>query len=176
MIPSFEELASRLSGKKIFSVLDLKDGYWQVGLGEQTSRLCTFSTPFGCYKFLRLPFGIKVAPELFQKFNEKNFEGISGVSVYIDDVLIAADNIDEHNNIMKKVIKRAISLNIKFNASKLQYCVNKVKYLGHIIYENGIECDPDRVIAINKIEQPKNKKDLQKLLGLVNYVRKYIPN
>lgn len=175
-IPTFDEIAEKLNGKKIFSVLDLKEGYWQVKLSENASRLCTFSTPFGCYRFLRMPFGISIAPEIFQKNNERNFEGISGVIIYFDDVMIAAETLEEHDEILKQVMERARSLNIKFNKEKLQYRLRKVNYLGQMVSANGISCDPDRVKAIQKIEKPQDKKDLKKLLGVINFMREYIPN
>lgn len=79
VIPSFQELSEKLNNKNIFTVLYLKEGYWQVELSDASSKICSFSTPFGCYKFQRLPFGIKIAPEVFQRYNEKNFENIPGV-------------------------------------------------------------------------------------------------
>ena len=133
-------------------------------------------TPFGCYKFLRLPFGIKIAPEVFQKYNEINFADIPGVLIYIDDVLISASTIEEHDKILQQVMDRAKQLNIKFNLQKFQYRVTEVKYLGQIISEKGIQCDPDRVLGIQKIGSPNDKKGLQKILGLINYVRNFIPN
>lgn len=175
-IPSFDEISEKLTGKKIFSVLDLKEGYWQVQLSEAASKLCTFSTPFGCYRFLRLPFGLSIAPEVFQKYNERNFQGIPGVVIYFDDVLIAAETKDEHDRILAEVVNRARHLNIRFNKEKFQFCSKKVNYLGQVVSEKGISCDPDRVRAINNLTPPRDKKDLQKLLGVVNYVREYVPN
>lgn len=86
MIPKFEDISSQLTGKRYFSVLDIKEGFYQIRLDEISSRLCTFNTTFGCYRFLRMPFGIKVAPEAFQKYNEKNFQEIQGKTIYIDDI------------------------------------------------------------------------------------------
>lgn len=176
LIPSFDEVCAKLAGKKWFSVLDLKDGYWQIKLSEKASHLCTFSTPFGNYRFLRLPFGLKVAAQLFQKFNDMNFRDLAGVTVYIDDILIAADTQDEHDAILHRVIERAKQKNVKFNKEKFQFCLPSVKYLGHIMSANGITVDPERIEAIQHLGAPNNKTDLQKLMGLVNYVRSFVPN
>lgn len=73
-------------------------------------------------------------------------------------------------------MQRARNINIKFNMKKFQYRINSVKFLGHVISETGISCDPNRMKAILELENPKTKKDLQKLLGMVNYIRGYLPN
>ena len=108
-IPTIQEIASDLAGKKVF----LKDGYWQVELDEQSSLLCTFNTPFGRYRFTRMPFGLKSASEIFQKKNEAAFEGIDGIHIVADDIIIAADDLEEHNTILHKVMQRAPDRNIK---------------------------------------------------------------
>lgn len=121
-----------------------------------------------------MPYGIKIGPEVFQKYNERNFEDIPNVVVFIDDILIAADTIDEHDRILKKVLERTRKLNIKFNIDKIQYKVTEVKYLGKIISCEGIRSDPERIKAITQIDNPKTKKDLQKLLGMINYIQDYV--
>lgn len=176
LIPTYEEIVSKLTNKRVFSVLDLSDGFYNIKLTEASSDLCTFSTPFGCYKFLRLPFGISVAPEIFQKYNEKTFGDISGVIIYCDDLLIAASSEEEHDNILKQVFERAKKCNVKFNQNKFQYKLREVKYFGHVFSQDGIKVDTDRVDAIINIKSPKNKKELQIFLGMVNYLRKFVPN
>ncbi|GBM72932.1 Uncharacterized protein K02A2.6 [Araneus ventricosus] len=149
LIPKIEELVPKLTNKKVFSVLDLKDGFFQIELDDKSSDLCTFSSPFGCYKFLRLPMGLSCAPEIFQKRNEANFSDISGVLVYFDDLLIAGDTIEQHDEILGKVIKRAQELNIEFNQNKIQLKVPEVKYLEYIFSSEGMKPDPDYVQSYN---------------------------
>ena len=98
-IPTMQDIASEFHGKKVFSTLDLKDGYWQIQLDEESSLLCTFNTPFGRYKFTRMPFGIKSASEVFQKQNDAAFANIPGLHIVADDLIIAAENTqsDEHD-------------------------------------------------------------------------------
>lgn len=84
-IPRSEEINAKLAGKKFFTVLDCKEGFYHIVLDEASSKLCTFNTVFGCYRFLRLPFGLSVAPQLFQKLNTKSFSNIEGLIIYIDD-------------------------------------------------------------------------------------------
>lgn len=176
VIPTLDDLTSKLAGREFFTVLDLKEGFWQVELDDQSSKICSFSTPFGCYRFLRLPYGINVSAEVFQKLNTKYFGDIEGVHIYIDDILIAGKTLDEHDQILEKVIKRAKEINVKFNSEKLQYRVNSVKYIGHIFSKLGVSVDDSRINAIINYEIPKNKKDLQRYLGMINYLRNFIPN
>ena len=119
-IPTLQEIITEFAGKTVFSTLDLKDGYWQIQLDEASSRLCTFSTPFGRYRFTRMPFGIKSASEVFQKKNEAAFSGIPGVHIVADDIIIAANSNQEHDHILTQVLQRAKDCNIVFNLDKLQ--------------------------------------------------------
>jgi len=96
-IPTLEQIKLNLSNKNIFTVLDLKDGFYHCELDDESQQLCCFSTPFGCYKFLRLPFGLSAAPEKFQQITTKYFGNIENVNVYFDDILIAGETIEEHD-------------------------------------------------------------------------------
>ena len=107
-IPTIQEIASEFAGMKVFSTLDLKDGYWQVELDNESSLLCTFNMPYGRYRFTRMPFGLKSVSEVFQKRNETAFEGIKGIHIVADDIIIAARTIKEHDQILHAVLKRAV--------------------------------------------------------------------
>lgn len=96
-LPRREEIEAELAGAIVFSKLDANCGFHQVPLDEETSKICTFSTPFGRYRFLRLPFGIASAPEVFQKAMSEVFEGLPGTRVYIDDVLVWGTSKEQHD-------------------------------------------------------------------------------
>lgn len=131
-IPTAEDIASRLSGKKVFSIVDEKDGFWQVRLDNESSYLCTFNNPFGPYRFKRMPFGISSAPEVFHEKNEDSFGDINSGEVIFDDIIIAASDDHEHDEIMRKLLQRAREANVKFNPVKPQYKVSEVKYMGNM--------------------------------------------
>ena len=114
---------------KIFTVIDMKDGYWHVKLSEDSSYLCTFHTPLGRKRFLRMPFGISSASEVMQKRNEEAFADIQGVNVIADDLVIVATNGIEHDAIMHHVLQRARRENVVFNAGKIQLKVTTVTYM-----------------------------------------------
>jgi hypothetical protein len=96
-LPTVEEITCRLSEAKYFTVLDASSGFWQLKLDEASTRLCTFNTPFGRYRFLRLPFGINSAPEVFHRTVRQLFEGIEGVETYIDDLLVWGEIKELHD-------------------------------------------------------------------------------
>lgn len=175
-LPTFEEISSKFSGAKLFTVLDANKGFWQLPLTQKSSKLTTFITPFGRYRFKRLPFGIKIAPEVFHKTFCRVFEDIKNVFIYIDDLIIIAKSKKEHDDIFRKVLDRALSIGIKFNKQKSQIAVNEVKFLGHIFSEKGIQIDKNKIKAIENMEEPKNKKDLERFLGMMTYVQKFVPN
>lgn len=175
-IPTAEDIASRLSGKKVFSIVDEKDGFWQVCLDDESSHLCTFNTPYGRYRFKRMPFGISSAPEVFQKKNESIFGDIDGVEVIFDDIIIAAKDEFEHDTLMRKLLLRAREAKVKFNPAKLQYKVSEVKYMGNIVSESGLKPDVEKVRAIVQMPLPQNREELRRFLGMVNYFSQFIPN
>lgn len=175
-IPTFEDVATQVHDMKYFTVLDLKDGFWHVKLNKESSKLCTFATPFGSYRFLRMPFGIKTAPSAFQKMNYENFGDIKNVTIYIDDILIMGRDKREHDETLMKVLERARERGVRFNANKIQLATQEVKYLGHIFKLNEIKPDPERLLAIEHMGPPKNKTDLQTFLGVVNFLQPFIQN
>ena len=175
-IPTMQDIASEFHGKKVFSTLDLKDGYWQIQLDEESSLLCTFNTPFGHYRFTRMPFGIKSASEVFQKQNEAAFANIPGLHIVADDLIIAAENTDEHDKILHQVLQRAEERNIKLNSDKLQLRMSEVKYLGTIVTPDGIRPDPTKVEAIMGMPTPTDKAGVRRLLGMINFLAAHIPD
>ena len=118
-IPTPVDVQSRLSGMRVFTVIDMQDAYWHVKLSPVSSYLCTFHTPWGRKRFLRMPFGISSASEVVQKRNEEAFGDIHGVHVIVDDLIISAKDETEHDAIVSKVCERARQQNVKFNANKI---------------------------------------------------------
>ncbi|XP_020892402.1 uncharacterized protein K02A2.6 [Exaiptasia diaphana] len=154
--PTAEEISSRLSGMELFTVIDMTSCYWHKKLDEASSYLCTFNTPFGRYKFNRMPFGICSASDVAQKMVDDNFSDIPGVLAVYDDIIIAAKDGEEHDKTLIKVLNRARERNIRFNKEKMQLRVKEVKYLGNIISANGFSPDPEKIEAI--LDMPKATK------------------
>lgn len=175
-IPTLDQITANLHGKSLFTILDEKDGYHQVELDTESSYLCTFQTPFGRYRYQRMPFGISSASEVFQRKNMQMFGDIEGVYMIADDMIIAGKDEIEHDQILKKVMDRANDKNVKFNPDKLQFKVKEVKYMGGIIGSDGLKADPEKIRAINDMPVPEDKKGIERLLGTINFLSPFIPN
>lgn len=176
LIPKIEDIMSNLTNKKVFTVLDLRNGFWQMELDRQSSDLTTFMTPFGRYKWNRVPFGINSAPEMFQKKMVQIFGDIPGVEVYFDDLTISGKDFEEHDRTLRLVMERASKYNIRFNDSKIQYRCSEIRLMGHIISDGTIRPDNKYIRAITDIQTPTNKTEVMRLLGLFKYLARFIPN
>lgn len=175
-LPTLEEITVNLKGAKYFSTLDAKQGFWQVQLNKESTDLCTFNTVFGRYKFLRMPYGISSASEIFHKKLYEHFDDIEGVTLFVDDLLIYAETKEKHDFILKRVLQRCREINIKLNKNKCKIGLSEIEYLGHKITKNGIYPDDSHLTAIKNMPRPTNKKDIERFLGRITYVGNFIPN
>ncbi|XP_030031283.2 uncharacterized protein K02A2.6 [Manduca sexta] len=176
MIPTLEEITSKLSGSTVFSTLDANKAFFMLKLSNDSKEFTTFITPYGRYYYNRLPFGLSSSPEVFHRVYKNIFKDIEGVEIYIDDVLIHARNEETHDKILEKVLKRAKESGIKFNIKKCQFKQKEVKYLGHILSSEGVKIDKNRVKAITEMREPKDQKELHRFLGMITYISRFIPN
>ena len=170
------DMQAQLSGKNVFTVVDMKDGYWHIKLSDESSYFCTFNTSWGRKRFLRMPFGISSASEIMQKRNEETLGDIQRVHVIADDLIIAATDDQEHDIIMDRVLQRARDKGVKFNSDKIQFKISEVEYMGNIVSSEGLKPDPKKIEAIINMKRPTDVTSLQRLLGMVKYLAQYIPN
>lgn len=175
-IPKINELMAEVCGMEIFTVLDLKKGFWQLVLDDASSDLTTFMTPIGRFKFRRMPFGISMAPEQFQRKMFQMFGDIKGILIYFDDLCVYAKTEAEHDAILDRVLKRAIENGITFNPAKVQYRQKSIKLMGRIVEGGTIRPAEDYLAALSKMPVPKDKPAVHRLLGLFRYLSPFIPN
>jgi len=175
-VPTLEDVTSNLSGAKYFSVLDARSGYWQIKLSDQSSRLTTFNTPFGRYRYLRMPFGVNSAQDVFQRRVDETYEGLPRVTGISDDVLVAGASKSEHLQTLRATFQRAREMGQRYNLDKCRFNVPEVAYYGHVISSDGIKPDPRKLTAISEMAAPSNKAELQTILGMANYLTKFAPN
>ncbi|KMQ85932.1 hypothetical protein RF55_15252 [Lasius niger] len=177
--PIVEECLSKLSNKKIFSLLDLRDGFHQIKIHENSTKYFSFATPDGQFEFTRLPFGYCEAPAEFQKRLIQILNPLirqDKVIVYIDDVLIASETVEENIGILKEVLQILKKYNFELNYQKCKFLRKKIQFLGYVITAEGITLSPRHTEAVQNYKFPKDKLQLQRFLGLANYFRKFIKN
>ena len=174
--PTLDDITPKLKDAKYFTILDARSGYWNIRLDEESSYFTTFNSPFGRYKFNRLPFGLVCAQDIFQKKIDETFGDLPGVTGIADDIVIYGNSAERHDEVLKSVLNRARERGLKFNPDKMVVKTQQIKFFGNIIGCDGMKADPAKISAIQQMEQPKNLKELQTFLGMVNYLSRYAPN
>ena len=172
---TIEEVTANMPRAKVFSILDAKNGFWHIPLSEQSKKLTCFNTPFGRYVFNRMPYGINSGSEVFQRSMEELFAGYP-CEVIVDDMLIWGKDIEEHDGKLERVLKRASQINLKLNVAKCKFRVKQVTYVGHVLSEDGTHPDPAKIKAIINMPTPTEKQELQRFLGMINYISKFVEN
>ena len=175
-LPLVEDITASCAGATLFSTLDAEKAFYQIQLDEESSRLLTFNTPFGRYRYLRMPMGIKSAPEVYQRRMEQVFEGLPGVKVIMDDIITHGCNKEEHDTQLRAVLQRARDNNLRLKKSKCHIGQEEVKFHGHIFTKDGLKTDPEKVRAVVEMPRPTDQAGVKRLLGMVNYVSKFIAN
>lgn len=176
MLPSVDESVAELGDARVFSRLDCASGFWQVELSEKSQEVTTFITPFGRFKYRRLPFGITSGPEVFQEKLLEKLRNRKGVRIHADDFLVTGRTVEEHNKNLTEVLQRMADEGITLNPKKCAIGSTETKYLGYIISSEGIKPDPENIRAITEYPKPKNVTDVRQFLGMINYITKFLPN
>ena len=170
---TIEEIIAEMPNAKVFTVLDATSGFWQVELDNESSLL---NTPFGRYRYTRLPFGIKSAPEVFQRYMSQMLERITGADAIVDDILVWGSTVEEHDKRLRQVLERAQAYNLRLNKKNCQLRKNEVAYVGHMITKDGLKPDPEKVRAVVEMKPPQSLKALRTFLGFIQYLGKFLPN
>ena len=175
-LPAVEQVLAQLAEASVFSKLDANSGFWQIPLSAKSAPLTTFITPFGRFCFHRLPFGITSAPEHFQRRMSEILEGLEGVVCMLDDTLIYGKTQEEHDHRLQVALQRLKAAGVTLNQQKCLFSVSEITFLGQVISKHGIQPDPSKIEAINRMEAPTDVAGARRLLGTVNQLGKFIPN
>jgi ribonuclease HI len=179
-MPIADMLINDASGNKVISFLDGNAGYNQIFMAEEDAFKTAFRCPgfVGLFEWTVMTFGLKNAGATYQRAMNLIFHDLLGVilEVYIDDIVVKSDANKSHLADLRLAFERMRKYGLKMNPLKCAFGVSAGKFLGFIIHQHGIEIDPQKIEAIQKIEAPKCKKDMQKFLGKVNYLRRFIVN
>ena len=175
-LPKIDELYARLQGYKIFSTLDLRSGYYHIGLSESAKPKTAFViSGIGKYQFNRVPFGLAQAPAYFQMLINKVLDNIDFAMGYLDDIIIFSRSEEEHLDHIEQVFKRLEEAGLKLSLEKCSFFKKHIQYLGHLLSEEGIQPLPEKLESIAKMPRPKNQKEVKQFLGLIGYYRKFVP-
>lgn len=165
-LPNTDDCIESLAGKRFFSTLDLASGFWQVPLTKEARQLTAFKTEDGLFEFVKMPFGLCNAPATFQRLVNALFAGLKGLELqaFIDDICLASSGWSEHIELLKNVLRIVIQSNLKLKSSKCIFGAKKVLFLGHIISENGVQQDPEKLAALTKLPPTKDVGGVRRLL------------
>ena len=180
-LPVLDDILPELFNAKLFSTLDVKNAYWHVVLDDESSKLTTFSTPFGRYRWLRMPFGCNVSSEIFQTRLQQSLDGLDGVYCVADDIMITGNGSTEeeakldHDVKLKCLLERCRTVGIRLNRDKMKLHQTSVTFLGHLVTAEGLKPDPEKVRAIDDMTRPTDVEGVQRINGFVNYLAKFLP-
>uniref|UniRef100_A0A8P4GKR5 Gypsy retrotransposon integrase-like protein 1 n=1 Tax=Dicentrarchus labrax TaxID=13489 RepID=A0A8P4GKR5_DICLA len=175
-LPRIDESLDALSGAKFFSTIDLASGYHQVAVHEKDRNKTAFTTPFGLYEYLRMPFGLCNAPATFQRLMQATMSDLvfQIVLVYLDDLLVFSPTFQDHLVRLETVLKRLRDTGLKVKVEKCHFLQSEVRFLGHQVSSQGIGTDPDKICAVKLWPIPSTVKELRSFLGFCSYYRRFI--
>lgn len=178
-LPRVEDVFDCLHGAKYFSTIDMKSGYHQVELEELHKERTAFTVgPLGFFEFNKLPFGLSNAPATYQRLMEECLGDFNMkiCVIYLDDLIIFSDTYEQHLERLHLILQRLKECGIKLSSEKCFFIQRKVKFLGHVVGENGIETDPEKVEKIKNYPIPANPDELRSFLAFCGYYRKFVEN
>lgn len=176
-MPQIQDILESLYGATIFSTLDLRSGYWQVGMDDCSIQKTAFITKKGQYEFLHLPFGLKNTAATFQRVMFTVLQDLIGQCcfVYIDDIVVYSKDVQEHLQNLKQVFGKLESAGLTLNLEKCSFLKRSLSFLGHVISGEGIRTEMAKVDAVSRFPSPKNVKEVQRFLGLAGWYHIHSP-
>ena len=175
-LPRIDDMLDKLSGSSIFTCLDLQQAYHQVRLNEEDIPKTAFVTPIGLFEYKVLPFGLCNAPSTFQAL----MNSILGPElrhcclVYLDDIIVFSKTPEEHLQQLRTVLQKLQKAQLYAKLSKCEFGLKKVKFLGHVVSNMGIQPDEDKIRLVRDWPTPRNVKECRQFVGLAQYFRKFV--
>jgi hypothetical protein len=181
-MPTIDDILPELSRAKVFSTVDAKSAFWHLELDEESSKLTTFETPFRKFRWLRLPYGVSVAPEIFQRKMHEALTGLKHIACIADDILIfgCGEDIDEaqrdHDACLIALLDRCREKDIHLNKFKMRVNRESLSFMGHLLTSSGLSADNRKVEAIQQMAAPTDRQGVLRLLGMTTYLARYTPD
>lgn len=175
-IPNLNGILDKLGKSQYFTTLDLAKGFHQILVKEEDRKKTAFSTHFGHYEFIRMPFGLKNAPSTFQRLmNSILREQINKTCVvYMDDILVFSTSLEEHKNSLKSILEAIRKAKLKIQIDKCDFLKKETQFLGHLLTNKGIKPNPEKIKIIQNLQLPQTTKQIKSFLGMTGFYRKFI--
>ena len=169
-IPTVQEVLQDLNGSTVFSRVDLKWGFHQILLAEESRQVTTFVTHRGLYRYTRLMFGVTSAPEKYQQIIRDVLRGCEGVIIIADDLVIHGNGVEQHDERLFVVLNRLKEVGLTLNGDKCEFRLPRLTFFGHQVTQNGVEPSEEKVAAIQNADPPQNASEARSFLGLAQFV------
>ena len=174
-LPKIDKMFAKLKGARFFSTIDLRSGYYHIGLTHESRTKSAFVIPMGKWEFKHTPFGLSQAPAYFQLLIDKVLIGCSKFSMgYLDDIIIFSNNESEHLQYIEEIFKRLECFGLKMKREKCDFFKKHIQNLGHLIAEEGFTLLQEKLESICKMPRPKAPKEVKQFLGLIGYHSKFV--
>uniref|UniRef100_A0ABD2WDM0 RNA-directed DNA polymerase n=1 Tax=Trichogramma kaykai TaxID=54128 RepID=A0ABD2WDM0_9HYME len=177
-LPLTVDILERLASARYISCVNLRNGFHQIAMDEKSAHKTGFAGPNGVYQFKRLAMGMKAGPSVFSRAMSLALAGLHGteLEIYLDDVMVHGETIDEHNTRFKRMLDRFKAVNMSIEPMKCQMLKKEARVLGHIVGAGQIKMDTEKIAAMRDYPVPTDRKKLKQFLGLTGYYRKFIKN
>lgn len=181
-LPTFDDIRPHFQNAKIFSKMDVKEAFWHVKLNEADSLLTTMMTPWGRFRWTRLPYGLSVSSEIFQRRLMQALEGLPGVVTVADDIIVMGrgstviEASEDHDKNLTALQRRCKEKNIRLNEEKTVLKQSEISFMGHRISAQGVKPDPTKVKALLEAAPPTDVHGIRRFCGMVQYLAKFLDN
>ena len=175
-LPLIRETLIRISKAWFFTKLDVRGAYNLFRMAEREGWKTAFQTHYGLFESLLMPFGLTNMPADFQRFINEILAPFLDhfTSVYLDDILIYSDTMEEHTRYVHRVLEQLTDTGLHLKPEKYEFHKTEVKYLGLIIGADGIKMDPSNVETVKAWPPPKNLRDVRAFLGFAIFYHRFV--
>ncbi|KAD5802711.1 hypothetical protein E3N88_14071 [Mikania micrantha] len=177
-LPRIDDMFDQLQGATYFSKIDLRSGYHQLRVYEDDVPKTAFRTRYWHYEFLVMPFGLTNAPAVFMDLMNRVCRPYLDkfVIVFIDDILVYSRSQQEHAQHLKLILELLAREKLYAKFSKCEFWLREVQFLGHVVNQDGIQVDPNKIKAVEQWKTPRTPTEIRQFLGLAGYYRRFIKN